>query len=76
MFSWLNEIINLTGNKNLKLEYNSHYGGYRLVNVNPENGGHSGAFGGNGCEPRLKASLMYDKLHTIIATLEYTKSKN
>lgn len=71
----LNEIINLTGNNNLQLEY-SQYGGYRLVNVNPNNGAHCGAFGGNGCEPRLKASEMYNKLRTIIATLEYTNSKN
>ena len=71
----LNEIVNLTGNKNLQLEYNQ-YGGYRLVNVNPNNGAHCGAFGGNGCEPRLKASEMYNKLHTIIATLEYANSKN
>lgn len=71
----LNEIVKLTGNNNLQLEYNSIYGGYRLVNVNPDNGAHYGAFGGNGCEPRLKASEMYNKLHTIIATLEYTNLK-
>ena len=71
----LNEIVKLTGNNNLQLEY-SQYGGYRLVNVNPDNGAHCGAFGGNGCEPRLKASEMHNKLRTIIATLEYTNSKN
>lgn len=71
----LNGIINLTGNKNLQLEYSAIYGGYRLVNVNPNNGAHYGAFGGNGCEPRLKASEMYNKLHTIIASLEYTNLK-
>ena len=68
----LNEIVNLTGNKNLQLDFNSIYGGYRLVNVNPDTGGHRVAFGGNGCEPRLKASEMYYKLHTIIATLTDT----
>lgn len=69
----LNEIIQLTSNKNLQLEFNSTYGGYRLVNVNPINGGHSGAFDGNGCEARLNASKMYIKLRGIISGLEYNK---
>ena len=29
----LNEIVNLTGNKNLQLDFNSIYGGYRLVDL-------------------------------------------
>ena len=29
----------------LELDYNSYYGGYRLINVSVESGGHCGAFG-------------------------------
>lgn len=45
----------------LTLEYASHYGGYRLVNVNITNGGHRGAFGeGSACSRRpLKVMEAY-----------------
>lgn len=57
----------------LWLEHNSAYGGYRLINVSLENGSHSGVFGGNGCEPRLKARDMENKLNSLIVGLEYKK---
>jgi hypothetical protein len=69
----LSDIKDLSGQKNLQIEYNSTYGGYRLITVNPENGGHSGAFGGNGCEPRLQKKYFEMKLRTIISTLESCK---
>lgn len=50
-------------------EYSSAYGGYRLVLVNKSNGGHSGCFGGNGCEARMTYKFFVNKLRTIIATL-------
>ena len=49
------------------VDYAACYGGYRLVMVNESNGGHSGAFGGNGCEERINFASMMMKLETIIA---------
>jgi len=60
----------------LYLEYASVYGGYRLVNVNVNSGGHSGAFGGSGTEARLKSSEMYTKLSALIAGIEYQQVIN
>lgn len=34
----------------LNLDYNSVYGGYRLINVAVDGGGHFGAFGGSSCD--------------------------
>jgi len=53
----------------LHIEYASAYGGYRLVNVGVNNGAHYGAFGGNGCEARLKYKDMVIKLEGILAGL-------
>ncbi len=49
------------------------YGGYRLIMVNVINGGHAGAFGGNGSEPRLKPSVFIVKLQGILAGLQTEK---
>jgi hypothetical protein len=51
-----------------EVEFASVYGGYRLVKVNNKSGGHSGCFGGNGCENRIKFAEMINKLQTIIET--------
>lgn len=51
-----------------EIEYASVYGGYRLVKVNDKNGGHSGCFGGNGCEARVNFETMVVKLNAIIET--------
>lgn len=59
------QAIKMGLDKYLYLEYNSVYGGYRLVNVGINNGAHYGAFGGNGCEANLKASNMLIKLRAI-----------
>lgn len=56
--------------KFLQLEYASCYGGWRVVNVGVANGAHYGAFGGNGCEARLSAAKMYEKLNGILAGIE------
>jgi hypothetical protein len=53
----------------LFIEYASAYGGYRIVNVGVNNGAHYGAFGGNGCEARLKYKEMVIKLEGILAGL-------
>lgn len=60
----------------LHLEYSSAYGGWRLVNVAVKGGGHAGAFGGNGCESRLKTTAMYQKLDGIYQGLKIAKSIN
>ncbi len=54
----------------LYLEHNSVYGGYRIINVSVETGGHSGAFGGNGCEARINAKNMQLKLKSILEGIE------
>jgi hypothetical protein len=53
----------------LHLENATIYGGWRLVNVGVNNGAHYGAFGGNGCEARLKYKEMVIKLEGILAGL-------
>lgn len=57
----------------LYLEHNSIYGGYRLINVRLENGAQCGAFGGNGCEARMKGKEMETKLLGILNGLEYAE---
>ena len=57
--------------KYLFIEFASNYGGYRIVNVNIVNGGHSGAFGGNGCEGRVNYKTMEVKLRALIAGVNY-----
>ena len=55
------------------LECNSNYGGYRLVKVKNDNGGHFGIFGGNGSENRLTVKEMKAKLEGIISGLKFNK---
>ena len=59
----------------LYLEFAACYGGYRLVMVNNETGGHFGAFGDSSCCDRLPAGKMADKLRTILNTLETVKNQ-
>ena len=59
----------------LYLEFAACYGGYRLVKVNNETGGHFGAFGESSCCERLSAKDMASKLRTIINVLEYSKQQ-
>jgi hypothetical protein len=65
------QAIEMGKDRYLQLEYASVYGGYRVVNVKVVNGGHSGAFGGNGCEARLSAKKMEINLRGV---LEGTKA--
>ena len=59
----------------LYLDFNSCYGGYRLVLVSNTTGGHFGAFGESSSCGRLSAKNMAAKLHTIINILEYSKKQ-
>ena len=68
LFIRLKEVSN---EPNLKLDYNPVYGGYRIEKVNPRTGGTMGAFGENGCEPRMKNAQMCDKIRTLINGIEY-----
>ena len=58
----------------LYLDFAACYGGYRLVMVNNETGGHFGAFGESSCCERLSAGKMADKLRTIENTLLVVKN--
>ncbi len=49
------------------IEYNSVYGGYRLVKVKDDGGAHYGCFGGNATEARLNYTAMLSKLYTILS---------
>ena len=60
----------------LYLDFASCYGGYRLVKVNNETGGHFGAFGESSCCERLSAGKMANKLRIILNTLETVKNQN
>lgn len=55
------------------LEYATIYGGYRLVSVSTEHGGHFGAFGRSATEARLSAKEMYQYLTGIIVGLKNVK---
>lgn len=57
----------------LMVEYSSAYGGYRLVSVNVDGGGQSGAFYRSGCEARVnfKTFLLY--LSSLIAGIRFAK---
>ena len=61
----------ISGEENLKLDYNPVYGGYRIERRNPDTGGSMGAFGENGCEPRMKNAQMCDKIRTLINGIEH-----
>lgn len=50
------QAIEMGKDKFLQVEYASCYGGYRLVMVNVQGGGYSGAFGKSSCCPRMKLS--------------------
>ena len=60
--------------KYLFMEYAAHYGGYRIVLVGVSNGGHYGAFGGNGCESRLSKSEMTVKIESLIYGIKHAKT--
>lgn len=57
----------------LYLEYAKEYGGYRLVKVRVDNGGHSGAFNGTASEPRRPAKEMEAFLYGLLTGLTYSK---
>lgn len=68
----LQSLIPCSEGSHYEIEYNSVYGGYRLVKVNNATGSHGGCFGGNGCEGRVNFSTMLLKLNTIISTAKQT----
>jgi hypothetical protein len=57
----------------IMLDYASAYGGYRIETVNMPNMSRSGAFGGNGCEARMKSKEMEGFMRGILAGLEAAK---
>lgn len=65
--SLLEQLKKVSGEQNLKLDYNPVYGGYRLDLVNPKSGVTKGAFGESGCEARISNKEMCIKLKALIA---------
>lgn len=60
----------------LELEYASHYGGYRLINVNITNGGHRGAFGESASCSRRSLKVMTAYLDGIYNGIKTIKTDN
>ena len=50
----------------LEIEFSSHYGGYRLVNVSVVHGGHSGVFGESSSVERRSRSVMEAYLEGLL----------
>jgi hypothetical protein len=71
---YLDQIIALTGDKNLRVEYNSVYGGYRVYTLNKSTS-HSGALGESSTCARRKKSDMIEFLNGIIYGLQYDLMK-
>lgn len=63
----------LSGNRNLFVDYNSVYGGYRLVGVHENTGGHYGVFGMSDCCDRMSAREFWYMLNGIENGLEAHK---
>jgi len=60
----------------LAIDYAPVYGGYRLVMVNKENGGHYGAFNQSSCSARMKTNEFSSYLTGLIAGIEYVKKNS
>lgn len=63
-------------NKYLFIEYARHYGGYRVVNIDVQTGGHSGAFGESPCCPRVSLKVMTKYLEGVLFGVEYNSKNN
>lgn len=69
------EAINKGFEMYLELEFASHYGGYRVVNVGVKNGAHYGAFGESSSCSRKSKKEMLNYLEGILYGIEYNKNK-
>lgn len=63
----------LSGKSNLFVDYNSVYGGYRLVSVHENTAGHYGVFGMSDCCDRMSAREFWYMLDGIKNGLEFKK---
>lgn len=63
------EALLIGKDKYLQIDYSRMYGGYRLVNVGVDSGGHSGAFGQSSCVARLPKSKMLAYMWEILDSL-------
>lgn len=70
----LERLKEVSGEQNLELDYNSAYGGYRLDMRDPKSGATKGAFGENGCEPRISNKEMCIKLKALINGISYDRN--
>lgn len=67
------DAVNMGKGYFLAFEYASEYGGWRLIGVNAENGGHLGVFGYSASEGRISAKEMYIRLEGILKGLKYSR---
>ena len=61
----------LSGNSELFVDYNPVYGGYRLVGVYENTGGHYGVFGMSDCCKRMSAREFWQLLVGLETGLTY-----
>jgi hypothetical protein len=59
----------------LDLEFASHYGGYRLINVGVKNGCHYGAFGESSACARKSLKEMKNYLEGLLYGIKYSKKQ-
>jgi hypothetical protein len=58
-------IKTLTGENELQADFNSVYGGWRLIKVNPETRSHSGVFGLPDCAARMRTGVFFQFLRGV-----------
>lgn len=71
----LNVLMEISGEQNVILDFNSAYGGYRIVKRDPQTGAHFGVFGMSSCVARVKASEMMNIIDSLIYGIEYEQRK-
>ena len=69
----VDDIKQLSEIDNLAIDFNSFYGGYRLVTVDKTSGGHGSAFNRSSCCERLPKKAFEQYLYGLIAGLEFNK---
>jgi hypothetical protein len=71
----LNRIAPHQNGYKYRIDFASCYGGYRLVSVNPKNGGHNGAFGESSIAPRMPRKEFIAYLNGLLNGLKYNNLK-
>ena len=71
----LSILMQISGEQNIILDFNSACGGYRIVKRDPQTGAHHGAFGMSSCVERVKTNEMMNIIDSLIYGIEYEQRK-